>query len=67
MPDYDKLPPRFDASPEEIARAMSRAPRRPVVYREYKCKACGEIVEWPMVLGDDERCELCAELKEPDW
>lgn len=55
MPDYDKLPPRIDASPEEIARAMFLAPRRPVEYREYRCKACGEAVEWPMVLGDDGR------------
>ena len=59
MPDYDKLPPRIDASPEEIARAMFRAPLNPVEYREYRCKACGEVVEWPMVLFDDGRCELC--------
>lgn len=61
MPNYDKLPPRIDASPEELARAMFRAPRRPVEYKEYRCMACGEVVEWPMVLFDDGRCELCVE------
>ena len=60
------LPPRIDATPEEIARAMFRAPRRPVEYREYKCRACGEIVEWPVVLGDDGVCSMsmCAESED---
>ena len=66
MSDKAGLPPRIDATPEEIARRVLTAPSRPVKYREYKCKACGEVVEWPMVLFDDGSCELCVELGDRD-
>ena len=45
-----RLPPRIDASPEEIARAALTAPRQRVEYREYRCQVCGVVVEWPVVL-----------------
>ena len=53
------LPPRIDTSPEEIARALLRAPVKPVEYREYRCVVCGEIVEWRDVLFEDGRCAEC--------
>lgn len=61
MPDYDKPQPSINASPEAITRAMFRAPRKAVDYREYRGKACGEAVEWPMVPFDDGHGELCVE------
>lgn len=54
------LPPRIDATPEEIARAILTAPCKPVEYREYRCQVCGAIVEWPTVLFDGGQCERCA-------
>jgi hypothetical protein len=59
MSDKTGLPPRIDATPEEIARKVLSAPLKHVEYREYKCGACGDIVEWPMVLFDDGTCEQC--------
>jgi len=53
------LPPRIDAMPEEIARRVLSVPRTPVEYREYRCKACGEVVESPDVLFGNGRCEKC--------
>lgn len=53
------LPPRIDATPEEIARRVLSAPREPAEYRESMCRACGEVLEWPQTLYDNGRCEKC--------
>lgn len=58
------LPPRIDASPEEIARATLRHKPRRVEGRVYRCGECGEVVEWPAVLGDDGVCDTCTDKKE---
>ena len=55
------LPPRIDASPEQIAEALLRKPLRGVMReRDYRCKDCDKVIHYPEVLNDDERCELCA-------
>ncbi len=52
-------PPRIDATPEEIARRVLSAPRKPVEYQEYRCKGCDVAVKWPQTLYDNGRCEKC--------
>ena len=59
------LPPRIDAEPEDIARAMFRLPAD---YQwqyendggaEYRCIDCGREVKYPETLYNDDRCEGC--------
>ena len=53
------LPPRIDADAETVARAVLRMPKSPPAPRTYRCVACGQSVQWPAVLHDDQRCENC--------
>lgn len=55
------MPPRIDASPEEIARAVFAAPPDLTVDDdlEYRCVDCGRIVAYPETLYNDGRCEGC--------
>ncbi len=64
-PTVNKLPPRIDATPEEIAQALLRAsPDRAWKYQEskgvnYKCDECGREVSYPETLYEDGRCVNC--------
>ncbi|MYC07712.1 MAG: hypothetical protein F4X57_11180 [Chloroflexi bacterium] len=61
MTEQAGYPPRVNVSVEELARAtLRRARPRKIVGRVYRCVACGEVVEWPQVLGDDVVCGGCA-------
>ena len=54
------LPPRIDASPEEIARAFFRStPVARTAKREYRCEDCGRQVCYPETLYDDGKCPDC--------
>ena len=61
MPSKRKLPPRIDATPEEIAQAFLAAPPgvRKDAPAEYRCRNCGKEVEYPEVCSDAGRCEGC--------
>ena len=59
------LPPRMDAAPEDMAKAMFRLPAD---YQwqyereggaEYRCADCGREVAYPETLYLDGRCEEC--------
>ena len=63
MTDASGLPPRINASPEEIARASLNLRPRNVEGRVYRCVGCGEVVEWPVILNDDGTCSMCAETE----
>ncbi len=53
-------PPRINATFEEVTDAMLSTPPPPVTpAEEYRCATCGETVEWPEILLDDNRCEAC--------
>ena len=64
MTDESGLPPRINATPEEIARATLNFRPRKVESRVYKCGECGQVVEWPIILDDDGICSNCAEAGE---
>ena len=60
-----RLPPRIDATPEQIAAALFR---RPANHQgryernggaEYHCAACHREVHYPETLYNDGRCEEC--------
>ena len=59
-PTMAPLPPRIDASPEELARAMfnSPPPKNPTV-KSYLCERCGRQVSFPEVLNEDGVCLVC--------
>ena len=54
-------PPRIDATPEEIARAVLKGgrPTARVKSRTYRCGACGRAVRYPETLYRDGRCPEC--------
>ncbi len=56
-------PPRIDATPEEVLRAMFNTRPSPLrdrePPREYRCRDCGREVYWPEILYRDDRCEDC--------
>ena len=60
------LPPRIDASAEEIARmVLNTPPPQSWKYLEemgvtYRCVDCGREVTFPEVMNNDNRCEGCA-------
>ena len=56
-------PPKIDATPEELAQAMFRAPLDMVVDTDkvYRCKECAREVNYPETLYRDGRCGGCAE------
>ena len=56
------LPPRIDATPEEIAeRFMQMKPPGPKVdlAKVYRCANCERKAAWPETLYDDGKCEEC--------
>ena len=64
-PTVNKLPPRIEATPEEIAQVLLRASSdREWKYLEaggadYKCGECGRSVHYPETLYEDGRCVNC--------
>ena len=56
-------PPRIDATPEELAQAMFRAPPNLPIDTEklYRCVECGREVNYPETLYRDNRCDGCTE------
>ncbi len=64
-----RLPPRIDATPEQIARAMFRLPANHQRRfeqdggAEYHCVTCNREVYYPEVLYNDGRCEGCYGLE----
>lgn len=53
-------PPRIDATPEEIARALLSGPADEGDKEEdYRCVECERVVSYPEVLYRDGRCEGC--------
>ena len=58
------LPPRIDATAEEVARVLlNRPPPTPEadVERVYVCRVCERPVYFPEILYNDGRCEGCHE------
>ncbi len=55
------LPPKIDATPEEIARAVLNAgrPKGPVKAQDYFCRDCKRQVAYPETLYRDGRCNDC--------
>ena len=54
------LPPRIDASPEELARAMFNSPpSKSSSAKSYHCERCGRQVSFPEVLNEDGVCMAC--------
>ena len=59
-PPTHPIPPRIDASPEDIARAFFRSPAtKDTKPRKYYCDSCGSQVTYPDVLFDDGKCSKC--------
>ena len=60
-----RLPPKIDATPEQVAQAMFRLPANHQWQYEqdggkvYRCAACQQEVYYPEVLYNDGRCEAC--------
>ena len=54
-----QLPPRIDATPEEIAHVVLNAGRLkgPVKGLDYFCRDCKRQVAYPETLCNDNRCE----------
>lgn len=52
-------PPRIDATPEEIARALLSGPAVEVGEEDYRCAECEREVRYPEILYRDGRCERC--------
>ncbi len=61
MPRKRKLPPRIDATPEQIAQAFLATPPgfKKEAPAEYRCGECGKEVVYPEVFSDARRCEGC--------
>ena len=59
------MPPRIEATPEQLAQAMFRLPAdHQWEYlkdgpKEYRCVDCERPVKYPEVLYDDGRCQGC--------
>ena len=60
------LPPKVDATPEEMARAIFALPAdheweydKPDIQPIYRCKACKRLVKYPETLYRDRRCKDC--------
>jgi formylmethanofuran dehydrogenase subunit E len=65
-PVEKKLPPRIDATPEQMAQAMFALPAdykwqydQGGARKVYKCVDCGEAVYYPETLYRDGRCKAC--------
>ena len=63
------LPPRIDATAEEVARAVLQVKPKdtepesflPVTHR---CEGCGRVVEFPEIYYTDRRCKDCTDPHE---
>ena len=60
------LPPKVDATPEQLAQAMFQLPAdhqweylKQDAPKEYHCADCERLVAYPEVLHNDGRCEGC--------
>ena len=55
------LPPRIDATPEEVAHVVLNAgrPKGPFKPKDYFCEACKRQVAFPETLYNDGLCEQC--------
>ena len=60
-PSKKVLPPRIDATPEQIAQVVLNAgrPQRIVSGTLYYCRDCKRQVAFPETLYNDNRCESC--------
>ena len=60
-PMVTKYPPRIDATPEQVARALfaTGVPEGAPVGLDYRCADCGREVAYPETLYGDGRCEGC--------
>ena len=60
-PSTKALPPKIDATPEEVAHVVLNAgrPKGPVQDRRYHCADCKRQVAFPETLYNDNRCESC--------
>ena len=59
-PTKNPLPPKIDASPEEIAQAFFRAaPSEGFKSITYTCAQCGRAVNYPETVFDDGLCSEC--------
>ena len=61
-PTENLLPPLIDATPEEIAEVFFRFPagQRVEEGQDYRCRECGEQINYPAVLDREGRCSSCA-------
>ena len=62
-PVENVLPPRIDATPEEIADKFFQFPSEPRYLREtpeYRCVSCKSVVSYPDVLDRAGQCSGCA-------
>lgn len=56
------LPPRVDATPDELAELFMRTPPpgpKVDIERVYRCVDCQRVVEWPEILYRNGKCEQC--------
>ena len=55
------LPPRIDASPDEIASVVlgTRPKTTTPAERDYTCEGCGKKVTYPDAYHEDNRCTPC--------
>lgn len=64
-PVTHRLPPRIDATPEQLAQAMFSLPANHHLQfeqdgeAEYRCATCNREVYYPETLYNDGRCEEC--------
>ena len=59
-PTMAPLPPRIDATPEELARAMFNSPpSKNSSAKSYHCERCERQVSFPEVLNEDGVCLTC--------
>ena len=58
-----KLPPRIDATAEQLAASVLQAKPKPVNEDDFPsaflCEGCGREVSHPEILYDDNRCADC--------
>ena len=55
-----ELPPRIDATAEELAQVIFRSKPQPFTHApRYNCAGCGRKVMYPDILYKDRRCREC--------
>ena len=59
-PPEKPLPPRIDATAEELARVAMRRPPTPFDSSgNYRCIACTRTISYPGILHEDGKCSEC--------